>query len=149
MQAQRLSPIIAAAVVAFAAAAQAQVAYPAHGQDAARQAQDESECSVLASRQTGFDPSTPPPAQVSAQKVTGSGARLVGAAGGAIIGGAAGNAGVGALAGAAGGGLIKRGVNSNRANKTNEANASAYQATRSAYLHARGTCLAGRGYTIK
>jgi hypothetical protein len=122
--------------------------YPKHGQSRSKQHRDEAHCSAWAQEKTGFDPSTPPPATVSAKPVTGSGARLVGAGGGAIVGGIAGSAGAGALIGAATGGIIKRSKNNSAAGRENAANAEAYQADQDAYFRARATCLHGRGYSV-
>src|SRR5436190_13481571 len=125
---QRLSLIVAAVVAGLALpalSATTQYVYPARGQSQAKQARDESQCSTWATGQTGFDPARPPPANVAADtKVTGSGARVVGAAGGAAIAGiAGGNAGTGALVGAATGGLVKRARAHRAANEQNVANA--------------------------
>ena len=122
--------------------------YPKHGQSKSKQHRDEAHCSSWAQEKTGFDPSAPPPATVSAKPVTGSGARLVGAGGGALIGGVAGNAGAGALIGAATGGVIKRSRNNRAAGQENAANAEAYQAEQDSYYRARSTCLHGRGYSV-
>jgi hypothetical protein len=123
--------------------------YPKHGQSRSKLHRDEAHCSARAQEKTGFDPSAPPPATVSAKPVTGSGARLVGAGGGAIVGGIAGSAGAGALIGAATGGIIKRTKNNRAAGRENTANAEAYQAEQDAYFHARAACLRGRGYGVE
>ncbi|MFL5297907.1 MAG: hypothetical protein ACJ798_16140 [Phenylobacterium sp.] len=144
--------VLAGAAVALAVPSWSatQYVYPARGQSAAKQTRDEGQCSTWATQQTGFDPARPPPAKVAADtKVTGSGARAVGAVGGAAIAGiAGGNAGTGALVGAATGGLVKRGRAHRAAGKENEANANAYAADRSRFDQARATCLKGRGYTV-
>lgn len=127
---------------------EAQHVYPKHGQSRSKQRHDEAHCSAWAQEKTGFDPSAPPPAQVSAKPVTGSGARLVGAGGGAIVGGIAGSAGAGALIGAATGGVIKRVRNNNSASRENAANTEAYQNAQDAYYRARATCLHARGYSV-
>jgi hypothetical protein len=122
--------------------------YPKHGQSRSKQRHDEAHCSASAQEKTGFDPATPPRAQVTAQPVTGSGARLVGAGGGAIIGGIAGNAGAGALIGAASGGIIKRTRNNRAAGRENADNAQAYHDAQDSYVRARATCLHARGYSV-
>jgi hypothetical protein len=141
----------ALAVLSWAAcAAAAQSVYPAQGQSVGLQAHDEAECSSWAVQQSGFDPSTPPPPSVAPNsQVTGSGARVAGAAGGAAIGAVAGNAGAGALAGAAAGGLIRRAKNRAAADQANALNAQRYQASRSGYDQARAACLTGRGYSVR
>jgi len=128
-----------------------QYVYPAKGQSSARQARDESECYVWATKQTGFDPAKPAPAPVSGDtKVTGSGARVVGGAVGAVISGASGgSAGTGALIGAAGGGITRR-VRARRAADTeNERIAQERRGRQVAFDQARTACLSGRGYSVK
>jgi hypothetical protein len=147
-----LSPAVAACVVLFAGApAAAQYAYPAKGQSAATQAKDEAECSKWATGKTGFDPARPPPVAVAQPApVTGSGARLRGAAAGAAISGiSGGDAGEGALAGAAIGGVRRRAANRRAAEAQNQANAQQAQGVNAAYAQARGACLSGRGYSVK
>lgn len=141
---------LAFASAALAAAAQ-QYAYPAKGQSPDQQKKDEAECGTWAVKQSGFDPSKPPPAPAAqAAPVTGSGARVKGAAAGAIIGGATGgDAGDSALAGAAVGGVAKRNQNRKAAAAQNEAAAQQTQAGQGAYTKARGACLEGKGYTVK
>jgi hypothetical protein len=142
--------LMGAALLAPVAASAQQYVYPAKGQSASKQAKDETACEKWATKQTGFHPSTPPPPMISGKtEVTGSGARVAGAAGGALVAGVAGgNAGTGALVGAAVGGLTKRGMARREANKQNEANQQAYQANVTSYNNARMTCLQGRGYTV-
>jgi hypothetical protein len=108
--------------------------------------QDEAECSRQATQQTGFDPMNPPqPAQASAAPVTGSGARVKGAAVGAGIGAVSGgDAGDAAVAGAVAGGVIRRGKNRRAARSQNEVNAQAVAASQAAFDQARASCLAGR-----
>jgi hypothetical protein len=128
-----------------------QYVYPAKGQSSSRQAKDESECYAWAKKQTGFDPATPAPPPVSGEtQVTGSGARLKGAGAGALVAGVAGgNAGTGALVGAAAGGITRRARASRAADKQNEQIAANRAGAQAAFDHARGTCLTGRGYTVK
>jgi hypothetical protein len=135
--------------LAGAALAQEHVA-PLHHQTTAQQSVDEAECAAWATQKTGFDPSRPPPPTAQPNQVTGSGARVAGAAGGAVIAGASGgNAGTGALVGAAAGGVLKRGANRREARRVNDANAQHYQAGLTAYHQARASCLGGRGYSVK
>lgn len=131
--------------------ATAQYAYPAKGQSAATQTKDEAECSKWATGKTGFDPARPPPAPVAQPApVTGSGARLRGAAAGAAISGiSGGDAGEGALAGAAVGGIARRSANRRAAAAQNQANAQQAQGANAEYVQARGACLTGRGYSVK
>jgi hypothetical protein len=128
-----------------------QYVYPSRGQSSARQARDESECYVWATKQTGFDPAKPAPAPVSPDtKVTGSGARVVGGAVGAVISGASGgSAGTGALIGAAGGGLTRRLRGHRAADAENERLAAEQRARQTAFDQARTACLSGRGYSVK
>jgi hypothetical protein len=135
------------------AAAEAQPqqhAYPAKGQSSARQAKDQSECSSWATKQTGYNPASPPPVAVAQPApVTGSGARVRGAARGAVIGGiVTGDAGRGAATGAVLGGVRQRVTNRRAADAQNQANAQHAQATAASWSQARGACLTGRGYTV-
>jgi hypothetical protein len=128
-----------------------QYVYPAKGQSSSRQAKDENECYSWATKQTGFDPAAPTPPPVSGDtKVTGSGARAKGAAGGALVAGiAGGNAATGALVGAAAGGITRRVRAKNAADKQNEQIAQNRAAQQASFDQARGACLTGRGYTIR
>jgi hypothetical protein len=133
----------------LAASAQ-QFAYPAKGQSPDQQKKDEAECGSWAVKQTGFDPAKPPPAPAAQAPVTGSGARVKGAAAGAVIGGATGgDAGDSALAGAAVGGIAKRNANRKAAAQQDQAAAQQTAAGQDAYTKARGACLEGKGYTVK
>src|SRR3954466_12451971 len=96
---------MSAAFLAVDAGAQ-QVVFPAKGQSADQQKQDEGACHTWAVQQTGFDPANPPAAAAPAAPPTtatgttpGAGAR--GAARGAVVGGViADDAGTGAAVGA-------------------------------------------------
>ena len=109
-------------------------------------ADDEAECSAIATQQTGYAPGmAPPPQAVPNQQVTGSGARVRGAAGGAVIAGVSGgDAGEGAAAGAVAGGVAHRSRARRAARAQNSASAQQYQAAQSAYAQAKAACLAGR-----
>lgn len=129
----------------------AQVVYPAKGQSQEQQQKDESECHTWAIKNSGYDPANPPAIpQAKAPKVTGTGARVRGAAGGAIIGEIAdGDTGDAALAGAALGGLRER--RKQRLKQTEAQNSVAQQqnAGIEKYNKARAACLEGRGYSVK
>ncbi|WP_322052179.1 glycine zipper domain-containing protein [Paraburkholderia bannensis] len=126
--------------------------YPAHGQSAQKQQQDEGACYAWAKQNTGIDPTV---AAQPVQTPTGpTGARVAGAArgaaAGAIIGDVSGNsaghgAAVGATAGAVAGGV--------RARREHAAQAQAQQQTQGAelatYWRAFGACMQGRGYTVQ
>jgi hypothetical protein len=135
----------------LAGSAFAQYAYPAKGQSQAQQQKDEAACTQWATEQTGFDPRNPPvPAQASAAPVTGSGARVKGAALGAGVGAiSGGDAGDAAVAGAVAGGVIRRGKNRRAARAQNEASAQQVAASQAGFDQARASCLTGRGYTLK
>ncbi|MBP0591505.1 hypothetical protein J8I87_17595 [Paraburkholderia sp. LEh10] len=129
------------------------VAYPAKGQSAQKQQQDESSCASWAKSKTGVDPAavaaTPPPPSgpaVGGGERVGGAAR--GAAGGAVIGAIAGDAGkgaaIGAAAGTMGGGMRAR---------QNQRNAQASAETQKqnamgAFNQAYSACMSGRGYTM-
>jgi hypothetical protein len=141
------------------------VVYPAQGQSAEQQNKDKGECHVWAVNETGFDPSktqAPPQTitqQVAKQPVTGSGARVRGAArgaaAGAVVGGIAGDAGKGAAAGAAGGAMMggMRHRQQNRAtpDTVEQPNPAyqEYQASFDRYSRAVKACLSARGYTVQ
>lgn len=144
--------LLAATVLAadVAPAQPAQHAYPAKGQGAAQQAKDQGECSAWATRQTGYDPAHPPAVAVAQPTpVTGSGARVRGAAMGAAVGGiTGGDVGDAAVRGAVVGGVVKRVRNRRAANTQNQANQVQAAATAGGWAQARGACLTGRGYTV-
>ena len=117
------------------AASVAQTVSAALGQDNAQQARDVSECSALAGKQTGSNPSP------SSAQAAGGGSRARAAAAGSVIAGAAGNdAGAGAGAGAVPGGADQR-YRSRRARLQ--------PSGQGAYDQAWTDCLTGRGYTVK
>ena len=135
--------------------------YPNKGQSKKQQDKDKYECYDWAKQQTGFDPmaqpkaTAPPPAQEAQQ-----GGVVKGAARGALVGVAvgaiAGDAGKGAAIGAAGGGLfggMRRRDQQSREEAEREqwANQQAanYEQNRSKYNRAFGSCMEGRGYTVK
>jgi hypothetical protein len=141
-----------AAIFAFAApVAVAQHAYPAKGQSQQTQAKDETECSAWATKQTGFDPANPPVAAKAAPApVTGSGARVKGAAVGAAVGGiSGGDVGEAAAVGAVAGGVARRSANRRAAAAQNQAASQQVAAAQASYAQARSACLTGRGYTVK
>jgi YmgG-like glycine-zipper protein len=138
--------------------------YPAKGQSATKQKQDQRECYAWAKDQTGFDPATAaaPNADSAAKaakqqtadatKGTAVKGAAKGAAAGALIGAAAGDAGKGAAIGAAAGGVGGRAGKKNAekqaaANAGNAAVASSNQQADN-FKKAVGTCLTGRGYTF-
>ena len=146
-----LPSLVAAAAVALAQAALAQPAvYPAQGQSPAKQQQDEVACADWARSQTGYDPAHPPvPVQAQPAPVTGSGARVRGAAGGAMIGAIGGNAGAGAAAGAVAGGMTRRVRGARAADAQNQASAQQVANLQASYERARAACLSGRGYSVR
>ena len=149
-----------------AALGQDMVVYPAKGQTPEQQQRDKGECHVWAVNESGFDPATaqaPPPTIMSQgsapQPVTGSGARVQGAARGAAVGGVVGaigdDAGEGAAKGAAAGAMIggmrRRQQNRAAAQPVEQPNP-AYQdyvAKRDGYTRGVKACLSARGYTVQ
>ena len=135
-------------------AAEALYVYPAKGQSQTRMQRDKLQCSIWATRKTGFDPTRPPPVYSSRQPPRGGALQGAarGAAGGAIGGAIAGNAGRGAAIGAAIGGLLgaarrQRYIREeDHARRQNEAR---YRAHRQQYYRAYKACLSGRGYTVR
>jgi hypothetical protein len=108
----------------------------------------DAQCAAVATQQTGYDPSRPPPPPAQANpQVMGSGARARGAAAGAIIGGASGgDAGTGAAAGAVAGGVAQRSRNRRGARAQNEAMAQNQASGQAAWNQARANCLAAKGH---
>ena len=152
-----IRPAIVLAALGIAAGAMAQskpIAYPAKGQSATQQQQDDGYCYSWAKSNTGIDPaavsSAPPPPSgpaVGGGERVGGAAR--GAAGGAVIGAITGDAGKGAAVGAAAGTMV--GGSRARQNQRNaQANAQAQsQGAIDTYYRAYSACMEGRGYSIK
>jgi hypothetical protein len=144
--------MIGATALAFSLTAAAQIIYPAEGQSQELQQQDQGECQVWATQNTGVDPvvlAQTPPAQTSS---TGGGERVKGAAGGALgglaIGAITGNAGKGAAIGAVTGTMI-----GGRQARKNQAAAQQYdhsqrQQMMDTWNRAVGACMTARGYTV-
>ncbi len=135
--------------------------FPAAGQTAQVQSQDEASCYQWAIQNTGIDPAhlsqpaqAPPPPQ-TAGAPTGSGARGAarGAASGALIGGIAGDAGKGAAIGAATGAVAGRHKGRQAQAQAEQQQAqSAQQGTADqmgAFKKAFSACLEGKKYTVK
>jgi YMGG-like Gly-zipper len=130
--------------------------YPAKGQTATQQANDESICYKSARSKTGIDPANLPPATAAPATAHQGGTvrgAAGGAAGGAAIGAVAGNAGQGAAIGAVAGALAGRA----RQNQLNRAEAQYAQANAQAqrsqsmnnFRRAYSACLESKGYTVK
>jgi len=137
--------------------------FPAKGQNATQQANDEAACYNWAAAQTGVNPMGPGPSADSAAKMymarmdsATKGAAVVGgvkgAAAGTAIGAIAGNTGEGAAIGATVGLLAGR-----RARKEAEQEAAIYgaqaaqqkqQQQDAAFAKAMTACLTGKGYTV-
>jgi len=126
--------------------------YPAHGQSASKQSQDDGACYAWAKQNTGIDPAvvagTPPPPQGPTGARVGGAAR--GAAAGALIGDVNHNdPGHGAAVGATAGAVVG-GARSRRQHAAQAQNAQAnQQAEMSTYWRAYGACMQGRGYTVQ
>jgi hypothetical protein len=139
--------------------------YPAQGQDTAKQGTDENECYLWARGQSGIDPMAAPTQAETPDTPKGGAVKGAarGAARGAVVGEVADrntigdeghlDAGEGAAAGAAAGAARGR-RKQKKAEK--QATAQAQQAAQSqdaqkkeTFKKAWGTCLEGRGYTVK
>jgi len=147
------------------------VVFPAKGQTAQQQAQDEGECYAWSKGQTGVDPMAPPPAAAqpaaqSAQKAPAAdGSRLKGAARGAAAGAVIGEvangdasdgAAIGATAGVVAGGRQSRKNQQAAAQQAAQQQQQATQQTQAANqqqldLFKKGfaACLEPKGYTVK
>lgn len=141
----------ALATLAFAAAAQKPIAYPARGQSPAQQSRDDGECYVWAKQSTGIDPAAvagAPPQQPSGASPVGKG-MVGGALGGALVGEiAGGHSGEGAAIGALVG--SRRGVQQQQQQQKQVAaqQSQAQQQRLNTYYRAYGACMSGRGYTL-
>lgn len=145
------------------------VVFPAKGQSAEQQHQDEGTCYAWAKGQTGVDPmavsaSQPPPAAPAPTNSQPQGNVVKGAARGAVagtaIGAVAGNTGKGAAIGATAGGLA--GVGANQAQKEQAKQQAAQQQQQAVQQHQAAqqqqmdlfrkgfsACMEGKGYTVK
>ena len=131
--------------------------YPAKGQQPAQQQGDTTECYGWAQRQTGIDPTAPPPAPKPQEKQGMDGSAVKGAAGGAAVGTAigaiAGDTGEGAAIGAVAGAV--RGRRKAKQKKEAQAQASQQQAqaeqahVQETFKKAYSACLEGKGYSVK
>jgi hypothetical protein len=142
--------------LAFAAAAQQPIFYPAKGQSPQKQSSDTAECQGWAKQNTGIDPvalaehsSQPAPPPQQGGRVRGAAG---GAAGGAVIGAIAGDAGKGAAIGAATGTVVG-GSRQRRSNRAASEQQQAGQQQTSQQLatfnRAVTACMTGRGYTAQ
>lgn len=131
--------------------------YPAGGQSAEQQGQDDYECFSWAKQQTGYDPMNPPSAVAQAHQEGPSGTRLRGAARGAAAGAIIGevaddDAGKGAAIGATAGAL--RGGRQDRLQRQEHAQQAEQNATAQAsaaenqFRTAYSTCMQGREYSV-
>ena len=160
MNMRRTAVVFVAAATCFAAAlafASEPIVYPAKGQSESKMEKDKSECRSWAIKQTGIDPSAPPPAAPAQQESSPKGGRVKGgargAAGGAIVGAITGDAGKGAAIGAAAGGM-RGGMEQRKEKKEAQADAQKAQAQAGqqrtdTFNRAYSACLEGRGYTVK
>jgi len=138
--------------------------FPAKGQTADQQKQDESACYTWANEQSGIDPTKVTANTDSAKKAGGAKADSAtagagvkgaagGAAGGAIVGGIAGDAGEGAAIGAVVG--VARGRKAKKQAKAQAEQQAAQQttaqaaATKESFKKAYSACIEGKGYTVK
>ena len=138
---------------------------PGKGQDAAKQGQDENECYVWAGGQTGIDPTAAPTQAATAEAPKGGAVKGAarGAARGAAVGaivdnntvGDEGNldagegAAAGAVAGAARGRRAQRKAEKQATAQAQEAAQGQDTQKKDTFKKAWGTCLEGRGYSVK
>ncbi|PLP99416.1 glycine zipper family protein [Cupriavidus pauculus] len=130
------------------------VAYPARGQSAYQQSNDDGACYSWATRQTGTDPYSV--ASMPAPVIFPGGERVRGAAGGAaagaVVGAIGGDAGKGAAAGAAMG-TIAGGVAHRQQRRQAVAASAQTQANNdwamTSYWQAWRACMTGRGYSVQ
>ena len=155
-----LIPAFAASLLFLAGAAlpvraAAPVIYPAKGQTADQQHQDQAQCHQWAVETTGIDPANLP--QPSSAPVAQNGRPVLrGAAAGAAVGGLGGSLGgefgkgaaAGALVGAVAGG-VRRHRNQAAAQSSQAQARQQHEQMLQQYNRAYGACLEGRGYTVK
>lgn len=149
------APPEAPAAAAPKPAALGLIVYPASGQDAAKQGQDEGECYTWAGQQTGIDPTAPGPAVVVAEPPKGG--TVKGAAGGAVVGTAIGaiagetgeGAAIGAVAGAARGRRQQKKAEKQAHAQAQQTAKAQEMQTKETFKKAWGACLEGRGYSVK
>mgnify|MGYP001824793954 FL=1 len=130
--------------------------FPAKGQSATQQEDDESYCYKWGVQQSGIDPLNPPQVQAAQVQTGPDGSAVRGAARGALagvaIGAIAGDAGTGAAIGAATGGIGgHRASRIGRAQQqqVNNAEAQYTQADMmNSFKKAYSACLSGKGYTV-
>lgn len=137
------------------------MAFPAKGQTAEKQVQDEKECFDWSKTQTGYDPMNPsastatqvapPPEQQGGQRLRGA-AR--GAAAGAVIGEVADDdsrkgAEIGAAVGVVKGGAEKRRQKADAEQHAAQQQQQIIQEQTSLFNKGFGTCLESKGYTVK
>lgn len=152
-----ISISLACAMLVFSTAAVGQqpapkqMVYPAKGQTPEQQKTDEAQCYTWAVQQSGYDPANPPVAsKAQPAPVTGSGARVRGAAAGAAVGAVGGNdVGNAAAKGAVAGGVVRRNKNRAAASQQNQAASQQQQTGAASFGNARQACLEGRGYSVK
>lgn len=151
--------LLALTLIPGSVGAQDLYVYPSKGQSQAQQDKDRYECHTWAVKQTGFDPSKPPPqssnpsasqyqpSQPHVLKGAARGAAL-GVVGGAIAGDAGKGAGAGAAMGGMAGGFRRRDERRQQAtSQQTNANAAASN-QRTSYNRAMAACLQGRGYNV-
>jgi hypothetical protein len=148
--------LISVVALLIAPSAQAaQYVYPAKGQDAARQAADEAECSTWATQQTGFDPAKSHASTSAMNPLAGaSSAGLSGTAASAAVGALTGGGGFSADSAASllGAGAGQGGTTSQAAALLNQATGSKQHKQKpgqAEFDQARAACLGGRGYSVK
>ncbi len=155
---KRIMQIAAGAALlslAGVAAAQKPIVYPANGQSAQRQNQDDGECYVWSKQNTGIDPAAvaaaPAPAQQSGPAV-GGGERARGALRGAAVGGiidGGDGAGKGAALGVVAGGVRARNNQKSQNAQAHQQSQAQKQGSMDTFYRAYGACMSGRGYSVK
>ena len=152
---RRTTYFLAIALALAAEAGAQQFVYPANGQSAEQQKNDEAACYSWAVQQTGVDPANPPPPQAAPKPATTAsgttpGAGLRGAAKGAVISSAVdGDVGTGAAIGAVAQRSKSRRQNAKAEQQAQQQQQAYTQQQQASFGKARAACLEGRGYTVK
>ena len=145
------SAAIVLALASGTAAGAGLIVYPANGQSAQQQQQDQAQCYEWATNQVGFDPAygvvaaAPPPAQ-SNQVGMGllGGGLLGGLIGGVTHGNMAQSVGIGMLVGGITGYSRQQSQDAQQAQQAQQSQAVAMQQ----FNNAEAACLTGRGYSV-
>jgi hypothetical protein len=147
MKARLMVPVTVALVLASGAACAGLFVYPANGQSAQQQQQDQADCYVWARNQVGFDPAYGAPQSPPPDQNQNLGKGLFG---GALLGGLVGAATHGNMGESVGIGMLMGGVLGHSRDQQQQAQQAqqSQSAAMQQFNNAESACLRGRGYTV-